>query len=255
MLHLFQSISKWTAIGSLTLLLISLLNKDRLPDPWQYDIDRLTDPSQQSTFREPFWIETGGQRYLVSPQHDYTLDGVVVSYHDADSISDIWHHEKWKEFLNIRDICVIWGENVASGVYQQMDFDNDSWTCWAYWPDAQTGSQFKMRQLSNNHLLVDNLALKEIVMSAERGDHIRISGHLASYENPGNGFQRGTSTTRDDTGNGACETIYVEDAQIVRKANTSWRRAYRISTWLLGVSLTGFLILFAITPIRKPFVS
>ena len=65
MLHLLQSISKWTAIGSLTLLLASLLYKDRLPEPGQYDIDRLTDPLQQSTFRKPFWIETGGQRVLV----------------------------------------------------------------------------------------------------------------------------------------------------------------------------------------------
>ena len=255
MLHLLQSISKWTVIGSLILLLASLIYKDRLPEPEHYEIDRLTDPLQQSTFRKPFWIETGSQRYRVSPLHDYTLDGVVVSYHDADAFSDIWHHDKWKDFLNVRDLCVIWGENVASGVYQKMDFENDSWTCWAYWPDAQTGSQFQMRQLSNNHLLVDNLMLKEILMSAERGDHIRISGQLASYENPGNGFLRGTSTRRDDTGNGACETIYVEDVQIVSKANSSWRSVHHISKWLLGLSLILFLVLFVITPVRKPFNS
>ncbi len=253
MLHLFQSISKWTLIGSLALLLISLVYKDRLPDPDQYDIGRLTDPVQQSTFRTPFWLETDGQRYQVSPLHDYTLEGVVVSYHDADAFSDIWHHDKWKDFLNVRDLCVIWGDNVNSGVYQQMNFENDSWTCWAYWPDAQTGSQFRMHQLSNNHLLVDDEFLIETLMSAEPGDHIRINGQLVSYENPANGFRRGTSTRRDDTGNGACETIYVEDAEIVMKANRGWRRVYRISGWVMGFSLALFLLLFPMTSVRKPF--
>jgi hypothetical protein len=253
MLHILQSISKWTVILSLFLLLSSLVYKDRLPDPGLYEINRLTDPIQQSTFRTPFWIETGGQRYRIKPLHDYILEGVVVSHHNADAFSDIWHHDKWKDFLNVRDLCVIWGDNVGTGVYQNMKFENDSWTCWAYWPDAHTGSQFQMKQLSNNHLLVDDLFIKEALMSAERGDHIRISGQLASYENPGNGFLRGTSTRRDDTGNGACETIYVEDFKIVAKANTLWRSVYRVSTWILGLSLVLFLILFAITPVRKPF--
>lgn len=253
MLHLLQSISKWTLIASLLLLLISLVYKDRLPDPGQYEINRLTDPLQESTFRSPFWVETGGQRYQIKPLHDYTLEGVVVSHHDADAFSDIWHHDKWKDFLNVRDLCVIWGDNVGTGIYQNMKFENDSWTCWAYWPDAQTGSQFQMRQLSNNHLLVDNLFLKEALMSAERGDHIRISGQLASYENPSNGFLRGTSTRRDDTGNGACETIYVENFEIVTKANRLWRNIYTVSAWILGISLLLFLILFAITPVNKPF--
>ena len=253
MLHLLQSTSKWILIASLLLLLVSLFYKDRLPDPAQYDIDRLTDPRQESTFRSPFWVETGGQRYRINPQHAYTLEGVVVSHHDADAFTDIWHHDKWKDFLNVRDLCVIWGGNVDTGVYQNMDFKNDSWTCWAYWPDAQTGAQFQMRQLSNNHLLVDDLFLKEALMSAETGDHIRIRGQLASYENPANGFLRGTSTSRDDTGNGACETIYVEDFQIVTKANPFWRGVYRVSAWSLGLSLIVFLVMFFITPVNRPF--
>lgn len=252
MLHLLQAISKWGVIISFLLLLLSLLYKDRLPDPQHFEIQRLIDPVQEPTFRSPFWIDAQGQRYRIRPLYDYTLEGVVVSFHDADAFGDIWHHDRWKDFLNVRDLCVIWGANVSSGVYLDMSFDNDSWTCWAYWPDAQTGARFHMTQLSNNHLLVDDDYLKQLLMSAETGDHIRISGQLASYENPANNFKRGSSTRRDDTGNGACETIYVEDFEIVSKANLRWRGVYTFSAWTLGFFLAAFLILFFITPVRRP---
>ncbi len=253
MLFLLQSVSKWLVIASLLILLTSFFYKDRLPEPDFYQQGRLGEPEQRPTGRTPFWIETSGQRYRVTPLFDYSLEGVIVSYHDADDFTDIWHHEKWLDFLNIRDLCVIWGDNVSSGVYQDMTFDNDSWTCWAYWPDADTGRRFSMTQLSNNHLLVDDPLVKRRLMAAETGDHIRISGQLASYENPANGFLRGTSTRRDDTGNGACETLYVEEFEIVDQANPGWRGLSGFATWSLGLSLIVFMVLFFITPMRKPF--
>jgi hypothetical protein len=254
MSHLLQSISQWIALAALLLLLIALYHKDQLPVPAYYQSDRLTDPIQRPISSNPFWIEQSGQRYQITPLFDYALEGVIVSYHDADSITDIWHHEKWRDYINIRDLCVIWGENVRSGVYQDMKFENDSWTCWAYWPDRQTGERFSMTQLSNNHLLVDNEVVKRSLMSAQLGDHVRITGQLASYENSANNFKRGTSTRRDDTGNGACETLYVTSFETIKKANTRWRSLFRFAKWTLGISLGLFVILFAITPIRKPVI-
>jgi hypothetical protein len=133
-----------------------------------------------------------------------------------------------------------------------MDFSNDSWTCWAYWENAEIGSRFSMTQLSNNHLLADDDAIKSRLMSAQPGDHIRLKGVLASYANPGNGFKRGTSTVRTDTGNGACETIYLEDFEILNKANSASRRLYAFAKWLTLIALLGFGIMFVVSPVRKP---
>ena len=161
------------------------------------------------------------------------------------------HHGHWQDFLNVRDLCVVWGDNVASGVYRDMEFHNDTWTCWASWPDRATGQRFHIDQLSNNHLLADIPAVNQALLDAEPGDHVRIRGLLANYRNLGNGFRRGTSTTREDSGNGACETIYVRDFQVVNKANTGWRRVYGFSQWLAGLSLVGFLVLLPVTPVRR----
>ena len=70
MLQLLQAISKWGVIISFLLLLLSLLYKDRLPDPDHFEIKRLVDPVQESTFRSPFWIEAEGEREKYEKQMD-----------------------------------------------------------------------------------------------------------------------------------------------------------------------------------------
>ena len=225
--------------------------KDRLPEPEFYDQSSLGEPRQQPTRKQPFVTQVQDQEYRVEPMFEYALDGVVVSYNDADGFTDITHHRKWQDFLNVRDLCVIWGDNVARGVYRQMEFHNDSWTCWAYWPDSQTRSRFSMQQLSNNHLLVDDAQVQRRLMSARPGDQVRFEGLLASYANPANGFRRGTSTVRTDTGNGACETVYLQDFRIVKQANQGLRSLYQVSKWLASLSLMGFLVMFAVAPVRR----
>ncbi|MGZ8227947.1 MAG: hypothetical protein ACXWT3_15130, partial [Methylococcaceae bacterium] len=168
----------------------------------------------------------------------------------ADAFGDIWHHKRWKDFINLRDLCVIWGENVATGVYQNMQFSNDSWTCWASRPDRETGELFNMTALSNNHLLTDDEAVKTALMAAEPGDHIRLRGVLAEYSNTAANFQRGTSTVRTDTGNGACETIYLDEFEIISKANPKPRRLFELAKWLTIISAIGFSIMFVVAPVK-----
>lgn len=251
MLHLLESLFKWLFLLSLLVTLAAYLQKDELPEPHVYDLALLKEPQQTPTRMQPFETQTNGQNYRITPLFDYQLDGVIVSYNDSDSFTDTTHHRRWQDFLNIRDLCVIWGKNIESGVYQEMDFRNDSWTCWAYWPDGETRSRFSMHQLSNNHLLVDDYELQRRLMAAEVGDHVRLKGVLANYANPGNGFKRGTSTVRTDTGNGACETVYLEDFQVLNPVNSGVRRVYALAKWLTLASLAGFLILFVSSPVRK----
>jgi hypothetical protein len=214
-------------------------------------MELLTEPLQTETRQTPFTVSVNNQNYDINPLYDYELHGVVVSFHDADSFTDIWHHKRWKDFLNQRDLCVIWGNNVESGVYAAMRFSNDSWTCWASWQDAATGSLFQISALANNHLLVDNQSIKSVLMSAETGDHIYLKGMLVEYANKANQFHRGTSIVRTDTGNGACETIYLQEFAIVNKANVQLRKIYSFVKILTYLSLAATVILFFIVPYRS----
>ena len=226
------------------------LLKDNLPDASFYDLDLLREPVQSVTRESSFTTQANGQQYLIAPLYDYELEGVIVSLHDADDFLDSTHHKRWQDFINLRDLCVIWGNNVESGVYREMEFSNGTWTCWFSWPNSEVASRFDGSQLSNNHLLIDDDEIKEALMQVEPGDHIRLKGMLVEYSNPGNGFHRGTSVTRTDTGNGACETIYVNQFEVIRKANRGVRRLYTAVFWLTVLSLAGAIVLFFVTPYR-----
>ncbi len=172
----------------------------------------------------------------------------MVSYNDADQFGNTWHHRRWKDFLNLRDLCVIWGNNVNSEIYQKLKFSSDSWTCWVSSDSYAIWEKFNMNQLSNNHLLVEDEQIKKKLMSTEIGDHVQIKGMLVSYKNLNNGYQRASSITRNDTGNGACETIFITSFKLIKKANTGIRNAYSRFFKLTVLFLILYAILFCITP-------
>jgi hypothetical protein len=84
--------------------------------------------------------------------------------------------------------------------------------------------------------------IRDRVAEIRIGDQIRIKGSLARYGAVGGGL-RGTSTTRDDTGDGACETILVDEFEIVVPAFSRWRAAMWIS---LAVLLAALAVHFAL---------
>ena len=102
-----------------------------------------------------------------------------------------------------------------------------------------------MDQLSNNHLISDDESIRDRVRDVKVGDQVRVRGVLASYESPGG--RRGTSTTRTDAGDGACETIYVDRFEIVRPATSVWRISMYAA---LAILLAGLLKFFS-----RPFKS
>jgi hypothetical protein len=233
------------------LLLLGYVKKDQLPPADFYLQQLLTEPQQTATEEQPFQTTANDIVYTIEPKFDYQLNGVVVSFHDSDAFIDIYHHKDWKDFINIRDLCVIWGDNVRSGVYRELDFYNATWTCWVTWPDANVAERFTMRQLSNNHLLANDADLNKTIMTAEPGDQISFKGMLASYSHSNGQFQRGTSITRDDNGNGACETVFLKEFTIVKKANEGWRMGYTLAKAATALSLAGILILLFVGPVTR----
>lgn len=229
-------------LASLALWALSLVFDDRLPPPGDILPQLYREPLQAAgDLPAPFPVTRKGLGYVVKPLFRYELNGLVVSRHRSDSLLDV-SHRRWRDRLNIMDLCVVWGKNIGSGVYRRMKFWNRDFTCMCEFPDEATARLFSGSHLSNNHILCADDALSRRILRARPGDQVRFKGYLASYSQPANQFQRGSSTVRDDTGDGACETVFVTEFEVLRRANRGWRALKPLAFAASGVFFVLLLL-------------
>ncbi len=67
---------------------------------------------------------------------------------------------------------------------------------------------------ANMHMLPANERIEYLLKKVKKGDIIELKGHLVKVE-ADDGWRWKSSLTRKDTGNGACEVIWVEDFMIL----------------------------------------
>jgi len=205
---------------SLVATLICFWHRNEIPQNLDLIPAIAEDPRQRTTSAPEFGVRYNDTDYRVAPEYDYELTGVVVSYRHHDGNSRM--HRQAGDHLNMMDVCVIWGSNAEHPDINKLDFWNGIFTCNVQTRDNAAWAAFDIFKLSNNHLISEDPAIRDQVQELAIGDQIRVRGQLASYTGPGG--TRGTSTTRNDTGDGACETIYVRSFEILEPARNRWRQ-------------------------------
>jgi hypothetical protein len=145
-----------------------------------------------------------------------------------------------RDDLNIMDAGLIWGGNLDSAIYRKIKFYNDG--VWLRWrtKDRDIWQKFDVSKVSNNHLLCTDPSVNRKIKALKPGDLITIKGCLASYTLQYG--SRGSSTVRTDQGNGACETVWVDELTVLESGNKNWHLIYKISLSALG-GLTLFRII------------
>jgi hypothetical protein len=240
------SLSRVLLLGGVLLLAVSWWQRDALPAPAALNPQLVQEPLQTQTAAEPFKTTVAGVTYTVKPLYDYELWGLVVSMHDTSTWWN-WIHAASNDHLNVMDFCVVFGDNVKTGAYQSVAYSSGQFVCYVQASSAATWQAFSMSALANNHLLSDRPSVTSRLRGVRIGDQVRVRGVLAEYShNHGFAFTRGTSTTRTDTGNGACETLYVQEVEILARGGGPWRVLYGIA-WIL---LAAGVVLWMAAPLR-----
>jgi hypothetical protein len=227
---MLRTVNKTVMSASALVLVAAFWNRNDLPGTIDFHPELKGEPRQREIHTPPLVLPYAGVDYRVEPLYEYELYGLVVSYrqHDGEDSMHRWSNDH----LNVADVCVVWSDTAFSPTLGQLDFWNGVFTCNVQTRDSVAWSNFRMSQLSNNHLLSADPFIRDQVSEIRIGDQIRIKGSLARYGAVGGGL-RGTSTTRDDTGNGACETILVDELEIVVPGFSSWRVAMYAAIVLL----------------------
>ena len=240
--------------GAITLaFLVSLVGgiaayffADPLPQRWEIAPDILNAPVQEEEKKKtPFSFDYHGKTYSITPQARYEMAALVVSRNNISSLLDAYHDSR---SVDTRDLCVMWGDNVKSDIFQKISVSNGSWTCSFSAKTTEDWNRFDPFQLSNNHLISDNEEIRKQIANIRIGDQIRLRGFLVDYSDE-SGFSRKTSLSRTDTdktarGGGACEVFFVDSIEILRRGDHFFLGVSQVLLWLSGF----FLLIKIIAP-------
>ncbi|HEC11772.1 MAG TPA: hypothetical protein ENI80_00720 [Acidiferrobacteraceae bacterium] len=226
---------------SLVVTALAYFYKGDLTAPTPIHPDLLSEPIQQLlTNSQDFSVLYKREKYNVRPVADYELWGLVVSHNNISGLMDSYHDG---DSVDTKDLCVVWGGNLTSGSYQQAKYTSGAWTCYYTHP---YGVSFNSSQFSNNHLITADQAIRDIIAEIRIGDQVHVKGQLVDYQaDKFPDFWRKSSTTRADSGNKACEVVFVSKIDILRKGTAGWYAAFTIGLWtMLVVFLLKGVVLY-----------
>lgn len=146
--------------------------------------------------------------HVVEPQFAYDIEAVVLSkeHYRIDPPSAV----------STVDLALGWGPMSKSEILATMYFHQNarfySWT-------TQERPPLPLEELgasaANVHLVYAADAVEDVIDDVDPGDVVRLEGALVNVT-----FKEGwtwtSSTRRDDTGDGACEILWVDRAAILR---------------------------------------
>ena len=206
------------------------------------------EPVQEASNGRALTTIIKGYTYTLTPRATYDISGLVVSQHRGDALFNLGHKA---DPGNIKDVCVVWGEAVTNGSYRKVNFTSGEFTCSYSWSGVLT-PPFNPEKASNNHLIPASRTIARQIGAIHVGDQIRMTGLLVDYKVTRDGrdiFTRQTSLTRSDTGNGACEILYVTDLSVVARGN-HWQADAGSYAWY--ASLVFFVALGIVWFVRPP---
>ncbi|MFV0544106.1 MAG: hypothetical protein ACK5L8_10505 [Marinicella pacifica] len=236
-----NSIIRYGLLISGLILIVSFWNRNTCPDNLPLAEALAFEPKQSPVNQALQTVEYNDLTFTVQPLFSYELSGLVVSrcVHEADYKRSL--HGLSEDYLNVADLCVVWGDSADPNILKHFNFSNGQFTCNFQTRNEQAWQAFNPEQLSNNHVLAVDESVRKTLAEANIGDQIVLRGYLADYTNP-KGYLRKTS----NTGNGACETIWVEQASITETMQTPWR----MMLWVSLMIFVFFLGLYIRQPIQ-----
>ncbi len=109
------------------------------------------------------------------------------------------------------DLALGWGPMSANAVLDTLDIWQGG--RFYYWSSSEPmiAPGEIIRHSANMHMVPLDPATRQILLDARRGSLVHLKGWLVEAHAK-DGFRWRSSMTRNDTGNGACELMLVEDA-------------------------------------------
>ncbi len=107
------------------------------------------------------------------------------------------------------DLALGWGPMTDTATIAQLNVrQSNRWYRYGWIGNPPLDPGVIIRSSANMHMIPSNAAVEKALDAVQRDDRVRIDGWLVEAHDRG-GWNWRSSMTRDDTGAGACEVIYV----------------------------------------------
>ncbi len=145
------------------------------------------------------------QEYELTPRAAFSLEARVLSAEGY----------RWDGGADLApvDLALGWGPMSDSTMLGRFKVTQGARFYTLYPRDEAVDLALALRHSANMHLIPASDAVRRTLESARAGQLVSLRGLLVDAARP-DGFRWRTSLTREDTGAGACELVYVESAAL-----------------------------------------
>ena len=171
------------------------------------------DPIQRDTTVAAIPIHKGKDLHLhLIPQASYDISARVLSMRR--------YRGGWDGWLAPYDLALAWGNTGKDDYQTGIKYRQYGRFCqYSYNYDCKIAPEYIQCHMSNNHIISANKNILRAISKIKKMDYVRIYGYLIKLTGTYKSYPVlwGSSLVRTDTGDGACELIYVLKIQINNK--------------------------------------
>ncbi len=112
------------------------------------------------------------------------------------------------------DLALGWGPMSNQAVLNQLKISQSGrWFRWRYECSPPVPEPLIISSSSNMHMIPSSKSIERRLKQLRRGSIIRLEGYLVDVDHD-SGWRWRSSMSRNDTGDGACELVYVESLEV-----------------------------------------
>ena len=146
---------------------------------------------------------------IILAKAKYEIEGVIKS------------KKKYLDFasqISNYDLAMAWGTLNKSDIDQYIKYSQGGrWYRFKYSHDIPGGSDYLSNHSANVHIIHKDKKVLKDIKRMKKNDHVRLKGFLVDVDfSSSGGSLWQTSLSRNDTGGGACEILYVEEAMMIK---------------------------------------
>ncbi|MDE2419956.1 MAG: hypothetical protein KGO49_02095 [Gammaproteobacteria bacterium] len=161
------------------------------------------DPIQTDTTDTPFPFK----EYTIQPLADFVIDARVLS-------TERYYWDAGSDLVPV-DLALGWGRMSDSAVIKQLKISQSGrFYFYQYNFPAPIPPEEMISHSANMHMIPSTKAIESELKSVRVGQVVHITGHLVEATIPEKHWKWRSSLSRNDSGNGACELVWVKSLSV-----------------------------------------